>query len=694
MIAYADYGIRDYGTYEYDKFGNANKKYLNGTLAYEGITDNTGAVTKAIDHVNNLRYDNTYDSTDRLISSTITNTENNKRKAMFEYDFDLNNNLSKLTTLTPNGRNKVLYTYGDDNRLTEVTLNNNKKVNYSYNGIGHLTSRTVTLPSNPITTTYTYHGIEDSDHTVYKNNLIRIETIGNNDFTYLYNYDNNNNIIRIYNGTYDEQLEDYSYDNLGQLTKAEYLNRNERHNYTYDNGGNITEEKVYDTSGSTPVLTSTNTYTYGDTDGWGDLLTSYNNNTITYDEIGNPLSYRDGISFTWSNGRQLQSYTKNNSTINYTYDSSGMRLSKDVGNIHYTYLYQNGLLVQETIGEKILDYSYTSGGQILSVRYKANANDSGTYYYYALNSRGDVIGLYDHTGVLYAKYTYDVWGNPVSVTNASGSEITSPTAFANIQPIRYRIYYYDSDTGLYYLQSRYYDPVTHRFINADNIGEAGNNLIGMNQFAYCGNNPVNRCDSSGHFWLTALIVTVVVAAVVATVGYCHVSKRNSRQNSKVDSDSNTTTKNKIINDQNGTTGNNFEYGLYDASWNACETIAVHNAKVLKGIESSLSETMTDFQAVGAMIGYGYFGSNPIKIGSVLSYEGIDYSRVGLNEMTESGTYIISFWNENPLENGLHTVAISYDGMSYTAYNLDCYGESDPFYPSDYSTRFICGYYLR
>ena len=93
-----------------------------------------------------------------------------------------------------------------------------------------------------------------------------------------------------------------------------------------------------------------------------------------------------------------------------------MRLSKDVGNTHYTYLYNSGLLMQETIGDKILDYSYTPGGQIISVRYKANANATPVYYYYALNSRGDVIGLYDDTGALYAKYTYDVWGNPVSVT--------------------------------------------------------------------------------------------------------------------------------------------------------------------------------------------------------------------------------------------------------------------------------------
>ncbi len=71
--------------------------------------------------------------------------------------------------------------------------------------------------------------------------------------------------------------------------------------------------------------TAVKSYTYDDSS-WGDLLTSNNGDTITYDAIGNPLQYRNGISFTWANGRQLKSYTKNNSTVNYTYDSNGMRL--------------------------------------------------------------------------------------------------------------------------------------------------------------------------------------------------------------------------------------------------------------------------------------------------------------------------------------------------------------------------------
>ncbi len=204
-------------------------------------------------------------------------------------------------------------------------------------------------------------------------------------------------------------------------------------------------------------------------------------------------------------------------------------------------------------------------------------------------------------------------------------------------------------------------------------------------FAYCENNPVNRADPSGHFWITALVVSVI--------GYRHISKRNRNNNSKVDSNPSTTTKNKVINDQNRATGENFEFGLYKAKRNACGAIAVHNAKVLNGIDSCLSDTIQDFQDVYAMIGYGCFGSNPFAIGRVLNKEGIEYSRIGLDDMAQEGTYIITFWNENAPWGGIHTVAVHYDGTTYITYNLGCNGNISTEAPSIYAKNYICGYYL-
>ena len=118
-------------------------------------------------------------------------------------------------------------------------------------------------------------------------------------------------------------------------------------------------------------------------------------------------------------------------------------------------------------------------------------------YYYIRNGQGDVIGLFDASGNVVARYSYDSWGNLLKITDGSGNDKTNDTAFVGYKnPLRYCGYYYDSETKLYYLQSRYYNPEWRRFINADTI--VINNLLGTNVFAYCNNNPVLNIDPSGH----------------------------------------------------------------------------------------------------------------------------------------------------------------------------------------------------
>ena len=188
-------------------------------------------------------------------------------------------------------------------------------------------------------------------------------------------------------------------------------------------------------------------------------------------------------------------------------------------------------------------------------------------------------------------------------------------------------------------------------------------------------------------------VAVAVLALLAILGYLYIAKCNRRHNEKVDREAASTTRARLINDQYGATGKRFLYGLHGARKNACEVIAVHNAKVLLGRESTLSQTMADFQAVGAMIGYGLFGSNPRAIGRVLRRSGINYTRVGLVDMTRRGVYVVSFWNDRAPWGGLHTVAVRYDGQRYTTYNLKGRGEATSLPPAVYARRFICGYYL-
>ena len=132
--------------------------------------------------------------------------------------------------------------------------------------------------------------------------------------------------------------------------------------------------------------------------------------------------------------------------------------------------------------------------------------DSGNhFYYYLYNLQGDVIALADaSTGKLAATYTYDAWGKIVKINDKSPDEVAS-TNIANINPFRYRGYYYDTETGLYYLNSRYYDAETGRFINAD--GQLDSGVLGYNMFAYCENNPVNGSDPDGDmvWWAAAAL---------------------------------------------------------------------------------------------------------------------------------------------------------------------------------------------
>ena len=235
-------------------------------------------------------------------------------------------------------------------------------------------------------------------------------------------------------------------------------------------------------------------YGYAQT-GWKDLMTSYNGQSITYDEIGNPLTYRDGMTMTWT-GRQLTTLTQNGKQNTYKYDVDGLRLEKTAGGVTTQYQYVNGQL----LGEKrsngvILRYTYDALGALSGIQYKNTAGVT-TNYIVRCTLSGDVDQIYDTKGNLLARYIYDTWGNTLSVTDASGKAITDPLHIANINPIRYRGYYFDAETGLYYLQSRYYDTTTRRFLNADTLLGA-NAGAAYNLFAYCGNNPINMQDSDG-----------------------------------------------------------------------------------------------------------------------------------------------------------------------------------------------------
>ena len=155
-------------------------------------------------------------------------------------------------------------------------------------------------------------------------------------------------------------------------------------------------------------------------------------------------------------------------------------------------------------GDETLIFMYDNNGDAFGFIY------NGEEYYYIKNVQNDIVAIADKNGTVVANYYYDAWGNV--------TQITGNTALAQTNPLRYRSYYYDSETGYYHLKSRYYSPEVGRFLNADGQLTTGSDLIGLNLFAYCGNNPVNRIDPTGEaWWHWALGAAIVAACAVATV---------------------------------------------------------------------------------------------------------------------------------------------------------------------------------
>ena len=225
--------------------------------------------------------------------------------------------------------------------------------------------------------------------------------------------------------------------------------------YTYDAGGNILGKTEY-TYTTGELGSPTRTVVYGYTDStWKDLLTSYDGTAITYDTIGNPLNWRGGMSFTWQNGRQLAGISKDGLTASYAYNDSGIRLRKTVNGVATQYYLNGSLILSEVTGDVQTDYYYDESGNVFGFK----RGDSE--YYYIRNGQGDIIGILDSSGTQIVSYVYDSWGKLVSISGSQAETI------GEANPFRYRGYYYDTESGLYYLQSRYYDPEVGRWISPE-----------------------------------------------------------------------------------------------------------------------------------------------------------------------------------------------------------------------------------
>ena len=486
-----------------------------------------------------------YDSLGRLVRSS--ESVGNTVSLRTEHIYDSYNRLSKQKWSGGGKTYTEYYTYNDgadgDGSLTQFRTTSGQKINLTYDKLKRLQKSSVTSNGGveyyTVGQSYYTSGSKTTPRVEYYNYRMTGGALVAGD---RYVYDELGNITKIQEsqivsgGSTRRTKVEYTYDDQNQLkTETRYTYASN----TDTEGSHVTYTYSYDTAGN--ILTSTSdsttnpdalTYHYDDSN-WLDLLTSVTANgttrTISYDASGNPSNWYNGSktysNLTWKNGRQLTQLTTGGKTTSYTYDADGIRSSKDVNGTKHEYLTLNGKVVYEKIGEgdtaNIMIFSYDAQGRPFAVKFSKNNGAKFTNYFYALNQQGDVVKIFrpvavtdangnttGYTEKTYATYTYDAWGKLIGITNYAGESILNRpnnTALANVNPLRYRGYYYDTETGFYYLQSRYYDPTMRRFLNADSFASTGQGFTGTNMFAYCGNNPVSRSDITGNGWLEDII---------------------------------------------------------------------------------------------------------------------------------------------------------------------------------------------
>ena len=456
--------------YSYDKFDRTTKEQYNN-VTYEYAYDASGQLAKQTSTAGE-EYNYEYDSLGRLIRSNEYNDGTFEQRT--EHIYDASNRLTKQSWYNAGGTTTMSYAYSTTTGLL-TSLNANLvgtsiPVAYTYQGANQLRSKAI---GSVMTKAYNF-GTSSGYRTALPNFVNYRDPDGNLIYGDNCYYDSNGRLVKILDsGSSTTTRATYGYDQQGQLTSATVGGT--RYTYTYDTAGNIQSKKV----GST-----TTNYTYGNS-AWRDLLTAYNGGSITYSG-GNPTKYYDGSTFTWMQGRRLATAKVGSTNISYAYDMAGVRSSKTVGSTTYKFTTLSGLVTRQTGGGKTIDFVYDENNQPLAMKY------NNTLYYYVLNAQGDVVRIVNSSRSVVASYTYDPWGKIIS---SSGT-------LADINPLRYRGYYYDSETGFYYLQSRYYDPEIGRFINADSYASTdATGLLSTNMFAYCENNPVMRVDPTGElFW--------------------------------------------------------------------------------------------------------------------------------------------------------------------------------------------------
>ncbi|MFR1517684.1 MAG: RHS repeat-associated core domain-containing protein [Clostridia bacterium] len=470
----------------------ANASATTAIAHYKYVYDGQGNIVRSIDILQKKEYTYSYED-GRIIRATESAIKLDANESVIGktllnsilYTYDYEGKLTKKRIIPANGSERVIYYENmDDNTVVKFTAGGKTVTSHSKtDSFGRKVFDELQLGTGFVSRQFHYHeGAVTQEHTdagklksTATTQLVS-QIVLSGGRTISYEYDAEERITKVTDSMDGTTL--YTYDALGQLL-TETHNGEPVNTMVYDNYGNI-------------VSKNGKAYTYDST--WKDLLTSYDGQSITYDAQGNPTSYL-GHTLEWEKGRQLKNFDNNT----YTYNANGIRTSKTVNDVKHEYVLDGSKILKEVWNENTLIPMYDNEESVCGIIFK------NIPYYFQKNLQGDIIAIADKNAKVVAKYSYDAWGVCTVISDISETNI------AAVNPYRYRGYYYDSEIGMYYLQSRYFNPIVGRFVNVDETCFIPSDFsLSTNLWTYCLNNATNYTDSKGFFgtpiqWACAII---------------------------------------------------------------------------------------------------------------------------------------------------------------------------------------------
>jgi len=386
-----------------------------------------------------------------------------------------------------------IFTYSFNLDEYESTLPNSLKIHTKLDNLHRLSLKSFSL-NNQLLASQSFSYLNSQNETSPL--IYQIQTFINHSRKEIlsYTYDSFNNISSV--SSNGKEIHHFIYDDNNQLIQEDNLFSHHSFFYSYDSNKNIISKEVFDSSNHS--LIQSNSFIYDD----NNRLLSFNGELCLYDNLGHPLIYRNKEC---GYGRFPFLYKFGDVTFNY--NVFGCRTTKN--QVQYMYDSSNRLLKEVNSNHTL--YFFYEDNQVSCIRV------DGMDYLLIRNLFNDVTHIYDLNGNLCASYLYDAWGNHI-VLDASGNENTNPDFIGNLNPIRYRGYYFDKETNLYFLKSRYYDPEVGRFISPDSVDFIDPySFFGFNLYAYCKNNPVNYFDESGHMPMLLLFGGLLFGTIAASV---------------------------------------------------------------------------------------------------------------------------------------------------------------------------------